>query len=393
MVADMTFYNLKKALKPYSMAIVSVFISVLSINIVSIISMAGKAEIARELDGVGMNGMTVCAYNSYNENITDINLYNILYNCNDISRLTPVLYDLSYVQFNTGTEKECMCWGISPMAEDIVNLVRIHGRMLNQTDMDTNNFVCLVDENVALAAYGRSNITGKDIFLSVGSGIYKFEVIGVVNKTSNVLNGMSGEIIPDFIYIPFTVMENLSHRKGLDQIIINVSDENINEQSIEKYIRTNATLNSGTRLEINNLSRQRETINNIVDIAFMALFAVSCVAVIVCSISVATSVNTAVSQAKHDIGIKISLGASKTDIMLEFLFYSLIACVTGILSGTFAGTLALAAVNIINKSAYTFDYRLLSRGLSATIFLAVIFSIYPSYQAASLTPVKALNRE
>lgn len=393
MVTDMTFYNLKKALKPYSMAIVSVFISVLSINIVSIISMAGKAEIARELDGVGMNGMTVCAYNSYNENITDINLYNILYNCNDISRLTPVLYDLSYVQFNTGTEKECMCWGISPMAEDIVNLVRIHGRMLNQTDMDTNNFVCLVDENVALAAYGRSNITGKDIFLSVGSGIYKFEVIGVVNKTSNVLNGMSGEIIPDFIYIPFTVMENLSHRKGLDQIIINVSDENINEQSIEKYIRTNATLNSGTRLEINNLSRQRETINNIVDIAFMALFAVSCVAVIVCSISVATSVNTAVSQAKHDIGIKISLGASKTDIMLEFLFYSLIACVTGILSGTFAGTLALAAVNIINKSAYTFDYRLLSRGLSATIFLAVIFSIYPSYQAASLTPVKALNRE
>lgn len=393
MVTDMTFYNLKKALKPYSMAIVSVFISVLSINIVSIISMAGKAEIARELDGVGMNGMTVCAYNSYNENITDINLYNILYNCNDISRLTPVLYDLSYVQFNTGTEKECMCWGISPMAEDIVNLVRIHGRMLNQTDMDTNNFVCLVDENVALAAYGRSNITGKDIFLSVGSGIYKFEVIGVVNKTSNVLNGMSGEIIPDFIYIPFTVMENLSHRKGLDQIIINVSDENINEQSIEKYIRTNATLNSGTRLEINNLSRQRDTINNIVDIAFMALFAVSCVAVIVCSISVATSVNTAVSQAKHDIGIKISLGASKTDIMLEFLFYSLIACVTGILSGTFAGTLALAAVNIINKSAYTFDYRLLSRGLSATIFLAVIFSIYPSYQAASLTPVKALNRE
>ena len=393
MVTDMTFYNLKKALKPYSMAIVSVFISVLSINIVSIISMAGKAEIARELDGVGMNGMTVCAYNSANENITDINLYNILYNCNDISRLTPVLYDLSYVQFNTGTEKECMCWGISPMAEDIVNLVRIHGRMLNQTDMDTNNFVCLVDENVALAAYGRSNITGKDIFLSVGSGIYKFEVIGVVNKTSNVLNGMSGEIIPDFIYIPFTVMENLSHRKGLDQIIINVSDENINEQSIEKYIRTNATLNSGTRLEINNLSRQRDTINNIVDIAFMALFAVSCVAVIVCSISVATSVNTAVSQAKHDIGIKISLGASKTDIMLEFLFYSLIACITGILSGTFAGTLALAAVNIINKSAYTFDYRLLSRGLSATIFLAVIFSIYPSYQAASLTPVKALNRE
>ncbi len=389
----MTIYNLKKSLKPYSMAIISVFISILSVSIVSLISMAGKAEISKELDGVGMNGMTISAYNSSNENITDINLYNVLYNCDKISRLTPVLYDVSQVTFNTGVEIDCMCWGISPMAEEIVNLVRLHGRMFNQSDIDNNRFVCLVDENVALAAYGRSNITGKDIFLSIGSGIYKFEVIGVVNKTSNVLNGMSGELIPDFVYIPFTVMENLSYRKGLDQIIVNVTDENVDEETIKKYIQTKAVLNGGTKLEITNLSRQRDTINNIVNIAFMALFAVSCVAIIVCSISVATSVNTAVNRAKHDIGIKISLGAGKTDIMLEFLLYSVIACFIGILSGTAVGCLFLAAVNIILKTSYSFDYQLLIAGISATISLAVIFSVYPSYQAASLTPVTALNRE
>lgn len=386
-------FKLRKALKPYSIAILSVFISVYSVTIISLISMAGKYEIANELDGVGMNGMTVAAYNSYNENITDINLYNTLYENENITRLTPVLYDMAAVSFNTGMEIQAMCWGISPMAKEIVNLEQIHGRMLSQADMDNSDFVCLVDENLAVSAYGRGNITGKEIYLSVGQGIYKFTVAGVVNKTSNVLNGMSGRIIPDFIYIPFTTMESISMREGIDQILVNVKDDSITESELENYITSNAALNTGTRLEISNLSRQRESITKIVDLAFIALFAVSCVAVTVCSISVATSVNTAVIQSKYDIGIKISLGAGKTEIMAEFLCYSLLACIIGIISGVSAGILTSALINLILAKTYTFDFPLLTAGISATIILTIIFSLYPSYKAASLLPVKALNRE
>ena len=337
----MDWFKIKKAMKPYKMAIISVFISVFSINMISLVSMAGKTEISKELDGVGMNGMTVTAYNSLNENITDINLYNILKDNEEITRLTPVLYDIAAATFNTGDEIQVMCWGISPMAKDIVNLLQLHGRMFSQSDMDNMNYVCLVDENVAKTAYGRSNIVGKDVYITLGQGIYKFNVVGVVNKTSNVLNGMSGQIIPDFIYIPFTVMENISYRKNIDQILVNVTDENITEEYLARKIRQNSAFNANTRLDISNLSRQRESITNIVDLAFVALFAVSCVAVVVCSISVATSVNTAVIQSKHDIGIKMSLGAKKTEIMKEFLLYSLLACTIGILSGTAIGYFVL----------------------------------------------------
>ena len=151
--------------------------------------------------------------------------------------------------------------------------------------------------------------------------------------------------------------------------------------------------NTATRLSISNLSQQRESITNIVDLAFAALFAVSCVAIIVCSISVATSVNTAVIQSRHDIGIKLSLGAKKSEIMFEFLLYSLIASIIGIISGTTVGYLTLKTINIIFDKIYRFDYTLLLSGISATILLTIIFSLYPSWQAASLLPVKALSRE
>ena len=366
---------------------------VFSINIISLVSMAGKAEISKELDGVGMNGMTVTAYNSLNENVTDIDLYNILYRNENITRLTPVLYDSTTVILNTGKEINAMCWGISPMAKDIVNLLQIHGRMLSQSDVDNMNFVCLVDENIAKAAYGRSNIVGKDIYISIGQGIYKFNIAGVVNKTSNILNGMSGQVIPDFIYIPFTIMSNIGYRENLDQIIVNVTDEIVNEEQLELQIKQDPHFNTATRLSISNLSQQRESITNIVDLAFAALFAVSCVAIIVCSISVATSVNTAVIQSRHDIGIKLSLGAKKSEIMFEFLLYSLLASIIGIISGTTVGYLTLKTINIIFDKIYRFDYTLLLSGISATILLTIIFSLYPSWQAASLLPVKALSRE
>ena len=53
----------------------------------------------------------------------------------------------------------------------------------------------------------------------------------------------------------------------------------------------------------------------------------------------------------------------------------------------------MAIANFVFNETFTFDSGLLATGVSATIFLTVIFSIYPSYKAASMIPIKALNRE
>ena len=385
--------NIKKLLRPYFTSILSVYISVLSLCVVSVIAMAGKTAIAKELDGIGMNGMTVTAYSASGENITDESIYSVLVDYDKISRLTPVLFQSATITLSNGTEMPCICWGISPMARDIVNLKQLYGRILAQYDIDNNSLVCMVDENIAIESYGRGNITGKNLYLSLGSSVNQLEIIGTVNKTSSVLNGMSGETIPNFIYIPYTTMKNIGDVKGFNQIIINVDDGDVDEETVAQYITSNLQLPINSRLEITNLSQQRESINNIVNIAFLALFSVSCVAIVVCGISVASSVNAAVTNARHDIGIKISLGASKFDIMAEFLFLSVLACIIGIFAGVITSTALLIILNITLNTIYYFDYQLIIYGVSATILLAITFSLYPGYKAASLVPIKALNRE
>ena len=374
------------------MAMISVFISIFSLSVVSMISSVGKEKIKAELDGVGMNGMTVTAYSNYKENITDIALYNSLRKCDYVNRITPVRYDTMEISLSNGNELQCLCWGISPMAKDVVNLKQMYGRGISDGDIDNRSLVCLIDESIALQNYGRSNITGKDLYITTDSGVHKLEIIGVVNKTSNLLNGMSGDIIPNFIYLPFTTMENISFEKGFDQLIINIK-EGTTVENIIGYIKSNAVLPMYSTIEISDLSRQRDNINNITEIAFLMLFAISCVALIVCSISVATSVSSAVSQARHDIGVKISIGASKLNIMSEFLILSVSACLIGIFFGISAGYISLGIVNFILKQTFSFDIGLLATGVSATIFLTATFSLYPSYKAASMIPIKALSRE
>lgn len=374
------------------MAMISVFISIFSLSVVSMISSVGKEKINAELDGVGMNGMTVTAYSNYKENITDIALYNSLRKCDYVNRITPVRYDTMEISLSNGNELQCLCWGISPMAKDVVNLKQMYGRGISDGDINNSSLVCLIDESIALQNYGRSNITGKDLYITTDSGVHKLEIIGVVNKTSSLLNGMSGDIIPNFIYLPFTTMENISFEKGFDQLIINIK-EGTTVENIIGYIKSNAVLPMYSTIEISDLSRQRDNINNITEIAFLMLFAISCVALIVCSISVATSVSSAVSQAKHDIGIKISIGASKLNIMSEFLILSVSACLIGIFFGISIGYISLGIVNFILKETFSFDTSLLATGVSATIFLTATFSLYPSYKAASMIPIKALSRE
>ena len=138
-----------KAIKPYTMAMISVFISIFSLSVVSMISSVGKEKINAELDGVGMNGMTVTAYSNYKENITDITLYNSLRKCDYVNRITPVRYDTMEISLSNGNELQCLCWGISPMAKDVVNLKQMYGRGISDGDINNSSLVCLIDESIA----------------------------------------------------------------------------------------------------------------------------------------------------------------------------------------------------------------------------------------------------
>ena len=109
--------------------------------------------------------------------------------------------------------------------------------------------------------------------------------------------------------------------------------------------------------------------------------------------SVASSVNTAVISKQKDIGIKISMGASYVNIIVEFMLSALSACLIGILAAAFMTAILLSAVSAVFDINIVIDNTLIAISIFATIGLTTIFSFAPSCKAAKMPPIKALNRE
>ncbi len=386
-------YRYIKEITPFKTAIVAVVISVVASFGVSAVSESGKQIITDEMNAMGMNGLAVAVFNGMGENITDTSLFNNILSMNETEDATPVIVNNINAVFSNGISVETMGWGVNEQAPQIVSLQITEGRMINKKDIESNAFVCLVDESIANKVYKRSNICGKKISVTIGNKTAVFEVIGTIKKGSNVLNTLTGGVVPDFIYIPYTTMKNLSSKSNYDQIIFT---SNNTEQEAEEFKQKLTDISYRYRnktINLTNLSQHKKQINNIADTAFLSLFAVSCVAVVVCGISVASSVNTAVITKQKDIGIKISMGASRFDITKEFLVSAMLSCFTGVMAAIVIVSGILAFCKIIVPYKIAIDYTLIVISVSATIILAIAFSWLPSYKAAKMPPIKALNRE
>lgn len=388
-----SIYRVKKNISPFKTAVIAVIISVIASVTVSVISDVGKTIISNEMKAMGFNGMSAISYNYNGDNSTDINFYKDISELKCTENITPVIYDNGVIKFPNNSKLNVMSWGINKEAQNVIDLDIINGRMISQEDIDSSAFVCLIDEDIAKKIYKRTNICGKKIRVTIGDNNIAFTIIGTIKKGSNILNTLIGDVMPNFIYMPYTTMKNLSPKPNFDHIVFTKSESDITQEEINKRLINLDDTYRYRIIKLTDLSHQKEQINNIADTAFMALYIVSCVAVLVCSIAVASNVNTAVIARKKDIGIKMSMGASRLNITVEFLFSAILSCVIGII---IALTVVFIVISIIQKYIpfnITHDYSLILLSIFATIILTTVFSLIPSYKAATMAPIKALNRE
>ena len=188
-------------------------------------------------------------------------------------------------------------------------------------------------------------------------------------------------------------MLDLSSKSVFDQILFtDISDESLDVDYNEKLKENNYTM-INKYLNVTDLSSQKSQINNIVNAAFTALFSVAGVAIIVCSMSVASSVNTVVISRQKDIGIKLSMGAGNTEIITELIVYAVTSCFTGLIIALILNFLIFRIIMIFTDFNIVFDFGLIAITIFATITLTTIFSFIPSYKASKMPVIQALNRE
>ncbi|MDR3645698.1 MAG: ABC transporter permease [Clostridia bacterium] len=377
------------------LTICGIAIGVTSVIIINAIGMGGREVVAAQLDGLGLNGLNIHTKSDSVITSTSSMVNEDLHVCSSVAGVEAAMPII--MQFGSsimrGETDNVLVWGIGSNASKIISLSVLHGRMFTQSDVVSHAMVCLVDESFAKSTYKRSNITGTSITVYLGNGYQQLRVEGVVEQGSSLLSNLAGSYMPNFIYVPYTTVEDLKGKKGYDQIAVRMAPNYSLDTAGKRITALLAKLHGSDNYQADNMLKQKQRMDNMLSIITLIISAIGAISLIVAGLSIMTVMTVSVNERTKEIGIKKAIGAKKGVILLEFLYEALFIS----LFGAAAGVAAAALCTLVASKLLNFSLSLTATGVfSAAGFAALIgitFGVYPAIKASRLRPVDALRRE
>lgn len=374
------------------LTITGIAIGVASVVIISTIGEIGKTSVSDELESLGLGGVMVSTSLSDTEGMGEEELKTIQ-NTPGVAYAMPLTMYYSTATVRNQT-MDTVILGVDSGASQIISMEILYGRPLNQVDIDSNAKVCLVDQNLAQTGYYRDNIVGKKVYLCINGINEEFTVVGITKTGSGMLQSMMGSYIPSFVYIPYSTYQNAAGLSSYQQIAVRLQDSSDVDETGEKIVAL-LDQNKGYsgKYSAENLAKEKDGLNNLLNIVTLSLTAISGISLLVASLSVMTMMLVSVHERTREIGIKKSIGASRTKIMTEFLIEAAVLSLAGCAAGTALGMgiTYLAALWLEISVPFRYDIILIT-GLFS-LATGMVFGVYPAGKAAKLKPVDALHIE
>ncbi len=262
------------------------------------------------------------------------------------------------------------------------------GRAFNRDMVRSIEQVAVIDQNTRKRLFSETETAvGKVIIL----GNVPCRIIGVTKKkqaffgNSDALN----------IWVPYTtVMYRMLGQTYLDSITVRVAD-NTPMQAAEQGVKKLLTLRHKRQdFFIMNTDTIRKTVESTTKTMTLLISAIAVISLVVGGIGVMNIMLVSVTERTREIGVRMAVGARRSDIMSQFLIEAVLVCLLGGVLGI-ALALVVGVVFSESGSSYTMVYSTTSMVLAflCSTLIGVVFGYLPARNAAYLDPVDALVRE
>lgn len=269
---------------------------------------------------------------------------------------------------------------------DVTNITLEKGRSISIVDIENKSKVCLIGHDIAQTLFSLTNPVGETIKINGDN----YTVVGLLTEQGSSM----GTDIDNTIIIPITTAKYLGSDLTISNLYVKVSNESYIDQTstiIGNYIRSTLSISS-SYYSVSSQDSMLSTMENINNTMSLLLGGIASISLIVGGIGVMNVMLVSVTERTKEIGIRKSLGARKSDILLQFLIESLVLSIIG---GIIGVVLGLIIGNMANGLGYTFttDIGTIILSFSSSAVIGLVFGIFPSYRAAKLNPIEALRTE
>ena len=301
---------------------------------------------------------------------------------------------LRNVKYKNNTAENTIIWANSHEFERIRTFELEDGRYFTPFESVAGKNICLIGHQIAKDLFQGINPVGKQIKIQGR----KISVVGLIAKEGkDILN--SGGSLDEMIIIPViyakSLMDIRSDRANPMIMVKAKSNVSINElkDELRSIIRSTRTLNPKEKddFSLNQSSIINSALNSIFRVINLAGWLIGGFSILVGGFGIANIMFVSVKERTNLIGIQKSLGAKRKFILLQFLFEAVMLSVIG---GAI-GLLFIYIGSVIASSKIEMDITLsfgnIILGLLISASIGIISGIFPSYKAANLNPVEAIN--
>ena len=280
--------------------------------------------------------------------------------------------------------------GITANVPDLNNVQVDTGRTITENEIRHRSMVAFIGNDVRNRFFMDRDPIGKTVEVN---GV-PFEIVGVAKALGSVF----GQSLDNFVMIPIdSYFKMFGVQKGMS-LVAKASDQQHLTQS-EDEVRM--LLRAFRHLR----PAQDDNFGIVSSDSFVSLWerltaaiagtAVGIVSVfmVVGGIVIMNIMLAAVTERTHEIGIRKSLGARRTDILNQFLVESATLAATGGLIGVVIAWVIAAIIRNAASIPMALPVTSVVLGVGLSAVVGLFFGIYPARQAAKLDPIEALRSE
>ncbi len=289
-----------------------------------------------------------------------------------------------------GREADVAVIGSDDHYPRVRNLVILAGRFMDSTDVALRNKVAMLTERLARRLYGSQQAAVGQVLKVHG---LQFTVIGTFKEKTETF-GLS-ELSSETMLIPVTVIRYFAQTERVDPMYVQVrrsDDVEAAAQVVQGILE--GRHRPGARYRVQTLTAILDTANEIAMVLTLVLVMVSAIALVISGIGIMNIMLVTVTERTREIGIRMSIGAARSEILRQFLMEAVIISLGGGMVGILFGIAGPLAVRFLVPGVdVPISPISIVVAFAVSCAVGLVFGILPASRAARLNPTEALRYE